>query len=73
MKNKKGSSESLIAAYVAAALCVFILAFICTDCEKYEDDTVPASISYTPPERIEDEGFWEIFSDAVVKLFKIEA
>ncbi len=70
MKNNKGRSGSLIAAYSAAVLCVFLLAFICTDCEKYGEKTVPASISYTPPEKAEDEGFWEIFSDAVVRLFK---
>ena len=72
MKNKTDKSESLIATWIAAALCVFLLAVICADCEKYGKDTVPASISYTPPEKISDEGFWEIFSEGVVKLFKIE-
>ena len=70
MKNIQ--SPPIIAAYIAAVLCVFMLAFICADSEKYSVDSVPASISYTPPEKISDEGFWEIFSEGVVRLFRIE-
>ena len=72
MKKKQVPSPSLFAGCIAAMLCALTLAFICADSEKYSDDCVPASISYTPPEKISDEGFWEIFSDAVVRLLKIE-
>ena len=72
MKKTRNQSSILFAACIAAALCALTLAFICADSEKYSDDCVPASISYTPPEKISDEGFWEIFSDAVVRLLKIE-
>ena len=72
MKKKQVPSPSLFAGCIAAMLCALILAFICADSEKYSGDSVPVSITYTPPEKTEDEGFWEIFSDAVIRLFRIE-
>jgi len=74
---KSNGTDSRIAtataiAYLTAILCCFLLAFTVDDCENYsKDDSVPASISFTPPERAKAEGFWEIFSDSVAHLFQI--
>ncbi len=65
--------SALLSGTVCASLCILLLAFCAWDCERYfRDDSIPASISFTPPKEAEEEGFWDIFSEAVIRLFRIE-
>ena len=74
MKAPSKLQLAVSSAAITAVLCFALLACISLDCEKYEkEDSVPVSITYPAPEKPREEGFWDIFSKAVVSLFKIEA
>ena len=48
---------------------MLLLAFTVLDSEHYGEEAVEASITYTEPEKPREQGFWEILSDAVMRLF----
>ena len=74
--NATKKADRLFAAYasatVSAILCCAMLAFLVSDCESYKkEDSVPVSISFTEPEMPYESGFWDIISEAVIRLFNI--
>lgn len=74
-KEKKGRSAPSTAILSAAAIifCALLMSAMVSDGEKYAtEDSVPVSITYTPPEKEVPSGFWDIFSSAISRLFFID-
>ncbi len=72
-KRDRRILSAQISGAICAALCLLILTFCAWDSERYfREDSVPVSLSFTPPKEAEEEGFWDIFSEAVIRLFRIE-
>jgi len=70
--RKQGISAKraqMISFAVSSVLCILLLAFTAMDSEHYGDEAVEASITYTEPEKPREQGFWEIISDGVMRLF----
>lgn len=76
--SKKGStrqdSPSVLSLFsLLCIICALCLSLICADCRQYEkEESLPVSITYTPPKKQESLGFWDIFSLAVTRIFSIE-
>ena len=67
-KDKRSITHTAV-----AAVCVFltgiILSLMVTDLEKSarlsEKEKVSAAVTFSPPEKQEEKGFWDIFFDSV--------
>lgn len=73
-RTKAHLSREDLAAVLLCICCVVALSFICPDCERYRDShSVQAdAITFTPPEKSEPPGLWDIVSEAVMKLLNGE-